>query len=247
MSSGCPVRLPARVPLPAKALAGMSRGLSPNLRTMFKASLVERFAIRLLRLGFFAAGRLACVPFAGFAACRSSAARRAAGLARRGVVTSLRFAGSWGADSWRADSWAADSWDADSCAVNCWGGKPWSTNSGGLDLRSAGSFAMNSCGTEPWDVRILGLRILGAPWRCAGFPSKAAQLPCRVQTEPRPCRRSRPRVLRSKAGRVVPSSFDRNAARIGACRHWRSNRKSLRERREATRRRRKAGPARRRR
>ena len=115
MSSGCPVRLPARVPLPAKALAGMSRGLSPNLRTMFRASLVERFAIRLLRMGFFAAGRLACVPFAGFAACRSSAARRAAGLARRGVVTSLRFAGSWGADSWGADSWAADSSDADSC------------------------------------------------------------------------------------------------------------------------------------
>ena len=56
-----------------------------------------------------------------------------------------------------------------------------------------------------------------------------------------------PRVPRSKAGRVVRSSFDRNAARIGACRRRRSNRKSLRERREATRRRRKAGPARRRR
>jgi hypothetical protein len=140
MSSGCPVRLPARAPLPAKALAGMPRGLSPNLRTMLRASLVERFAIRLLRMGFFAAGRLACAPFAGFAACRSSAARRAAGLARRGVVMSPRFAGSWG-----ADSWAADSWDAD-----CWGGKPWSTNSGGLDLRGAGSFAMNSCATESW-------------------------------------------------------------------------------------------------
>src|SRR5215475_10428233 len=59
MSSGSPGRLPTRVPLPANALAGTSRGLSPNRRTTFRASLVERLAVRL-RMGFFAAGRLAC-------------------------------------------------------------------------------------------------------------------------------------------------------------------------------------------
>ena len=191
----------------------MSRGLSPNLRTMFKASLVERFAIRLLRMGFFAAGRLACVPFVGFAARRSSAARRAAGLARRGVVTSLRFAGSRGADSWAAIPVRLS--DADSCAANCWGGKPWSTNSGGLDFRGAGSFAMNSCGTEPWAAGygFLGYRLWApdsAPWRCAGFPSKAARAALSGSDGAATVPRSRPRVLRSKAGHVVARQFRSN-------------------------------------
>jgi hypothetical protein len=111
--------------------------------------LVERFAIRLLRKGFFVVGWLACVSVADLATRCSMAADRSAAAVRAARL--LRSFDGWTVGSCATDpvSCHAGFWGANSC-----GAKPCNMKSGGIDFRGSHDVGAGDMGVP--DMTSLG-------------------------------------------------------------------------------------------